>query len=881
MKTKLKGFTLVELIVVMALMGIIMAGAFAILSPTANMTARITSAKDEETIAFQVGRSMSSVLSYATDVYVYATDSGAEVPKADKKYKYVYVINNSDARSSSVKGAKGMVTRGKWDGTDIKDVVEPIQSAVYGEDEVKIRIAEYGQISEKSNYIMLSFVCCPMIPESDHYIPNEHQLYKYNESIHFVNINNKTQLEGGDSYSLKIDSSVDTKSDMYYIFFVPATETELKTSSSSTSESEASSAESSETSEELKEVTVTFVNDIVHTNEQVTLNNQSAISSQLPAFSDPTLNDQSVDKYYSGWVNSTGYDATALKFNDISSGQTFTLKREDKVKVEFLDYDKSTVKATRYVVPSTTEAQTVDAPDPGEPSNSEWEFDCYKNLSTEAVLGTEKLSSSSGYKYYPAMKKKPTEEELAKQATVNINFLNNYKGEFTFDIKSDYTLDGGDTKTNSYTAAYNVTEGDKKVVFIKDITKDYICKMTMLYNTSYEFSKSEYVVFKKGDLTSGENNVYVYFDNSNYPTFSKVYPNPNRTKITLHIKTDPKDNILDFTGPGGIQYRGEFVYDGSTKLSLPGSNGISLNATKDKDIKLTLRSDIRVQAGTTAVKDIENDGIDKEYYLCDTPIGNKWMTEPLGEYSKITVTFLDACPNPAGMGIWDSSSGKTPYIWIKGSGSKTAIKLDTQYFSFGGDTSVVGKKVTFYVFGQVGLSNGKELTSDFRSIFTGNNADYDYQYTNEKGFEPISGSVVPDNPTISELSIVTVDGSQASAFTISYTNDTEQTIDTISFKVTLPSGYKTIDQFSCTGDGTFTSLNGGTVNNSYIQCSRSGDVVTVKQIDQPTWGNAGIDLAPGQTINITVAMKNWNNGGFNDSDITGTPTVVVDSTTTK
>lgn len=739
MKTKLKGFTLVELIVVMALMGIIMAGAFAILSPTANMTARITSAKDEETIAFQVGRSMSSVLSYATDVYVYATDSGAEVPKADKKYKYVYIINNSDARSSSVKGAKGMVTRGKWDGTDIKDVVEPIQSAVYGEDEVKIRIAEYGQISEKSNYIMLSFVCCPMIPESDHYIPNEEQLYKYNESIHFVNINNKTQLEGGDSYSLKIDSSVDTKSDMYYIFFVPATETELKTSSSSTSESEASSAESSETSEELKEVTVTFVNDIVHTNELVTLNNQSAISSQLPAFSDPTLNDQSVDKYYSGWVNSTGYDATALKFNDISSGQTFTLKQEDKVKVEFLDYDKSTVKATRYVVPSTTEAQTVDAPDPGEPSNSEWEFDCYKNLSTEAVLGTEKLSSSSGYKYYPAMKKKPTEEELAKQATVNINFLNNYKGEFTFDIKSDYTLDGGDTKTNSYTAAYNVTEGDKKVVFIKDITKDYICKMTMLYNTSYEFSKSEYVVFKKGDLTSGENNVYVYFDNSNYPTFSKVYPNPNRTKITLHIKTDPKDNILDFTGPGGIQYRGEFVYDGSTKLSLPGSNGISLNATKDKDIKLTLRSDIRVQAGTTAVKDIENDGIDKEYYLCDTPIGNKWMTEPLGTYSKITVNFIDKCPNSSGMGIF-AGMGNEKFIWIKGSGSSTAIPSTTEAitpFSFGGETGNINGQAVFYVFGQVLLTNGlPDGDPNQKFITTSNGDDFVYNYTDANGFVP-------------------------------------------------------------------------------------------------------------------------------------------------
>ena len=127
------------------------------------------------------------------------------------------------------------------------------------------------------------------------------------------------------------------------------------------------------------------------------------------------------------------------------------------------------------------------------------------------------------------------------------------------------------------------------------------------------------------------------------------------------------------------------------------------------------------------------------------------------------------------------------------------------------------------------------------------------------------------NPTISSFS---GDNYQSCAFTINYTNDTSNTIDTIEFKVTLPSGFKAVNQYTCSGGGTFTSLNGASVSDNYIQCSRSGDVVTVKQIDHPDWGNAGIDLAPGQTISITVVMKNWD-PGFTDDDRSGTASVSV------
>ena len=64
MKKLSKGFTLVELIVVCALMGIVMAGAMAMLNPTSRIANRIKSQNDEESIAIYVARYMSRELTY-------------------------------------------------------------------------------------------------------------------------------------------------------------------------------------------------------------------------------------------------------------------------------------------------------------------------------------------------------------------------------------------------------------------------------------------------------------------------------------------------------------------------------------------------------------------------------------------------------------------------------------------------------------------------------------------------------------------------------------------------------------------------------------------------------------------------------------------------
>ena len=105
-----KGFTLVELIVVMAIMGIIMAVIFSIIRPTSRIASKIESQFDDETVAFQVGKAIRDELSYATQVKIVAVDDADPTPVASSEYyPYVYILYNTYFRHSTRKNAIGAV----------------------------------------------------------------------------------------------------------------------------------------------------------------------------------------------------------------------------------------------------------------------------------------------------------------------------------------------------------------------------------------------------------------------------------------------------------------------------------------------------------------------------------------------------------------------------------------------------------------------------------------------------------------------------------------------------------------------------------------------------------------------------------------------------
>ena len=165
MKKLSKGFTLVELIVVMALMGIVMAGAMALLSPTSRIANRIKSQNDEESIAIYVARYMSRELTYATKVEIVGANASDPVPTASSDFTAVYVVDNTTARATSVRGCKGEVIRGRWTGSAIADQFVVGQEVLYGEEDFDIGLSEYSDANGQA-FMTLDFAAYSMKVEN-------------------------------------------------------------------------------------------------------------------------------------------------------------------------------------------------------------------------------------------------------------------------------------------------------------------------------------------------------------------------------------------------------------------------------------------------------------------------------------------------------------------------------------------------------------------------------------------------------------------------------------------------------------------------------------------------------------------------------------------
>ena len=237
MKKLQKGFTLIELIVVMAIMGIIMAVIMSIINPTSRIASRVESMKDEETAAIAVGRAIKSELEFATKVYVQGIDDGESMPSVPSDLKYVYVINNSEARPNSRKGAKGVITLGTWDGSAIANETIVMQEPFWGEEEYQIGIEEFNT-TPGNYYIQIGFRGYRMIVDNGAYVMDPESTYKYGEAINFVNINNRDEItKGGNTGAANftceikgdtlIPASGKAYKDKIYIFFNPANETAL------------------------------------------------------------------------------------------------------------------------------------------------------------------------------------------------------------------------------------------------------------------------------------------------------------------------------------------------------------------------------------------------------------------------------------------------------------------------------------------------------------------------------------------------------------------------------------------------------------------------------------------------------------------------------
>lgn len=214
MNNNKKGFTLVELIVVMALMSVIMMAIMYIMGPARKYYTRTENNKNEEAVCIGVSDAISNELKYARNVKVYGWSTGDPVPSAPSDCKSLIVIDNVSDRPSSKKKANGYVTKSKSDGSDSSIIMG---ENFYGEDEFNIKVSASGT-GDNKNYIMLEFTAYPLSYNGTAYVKSDTAVdYNLKKSIEFVNINNKNILKDTGCNFSTTDLS---KSDKIYIYYL-------------------------------------------------------------------------------------------------------------------------------------------------------------------------------------------------------------------------------------------------------------------------------------------------------------------------------------------------------------------------------------------------------------------------------------------------------------------------------------------------------------------------------------------------------------------------------------------------------------------------------------------------------------------------------------
>ena len=143
-KNNRSGFTLVELIVVMCLMGIIMGAVLNFIQPTAKLYKTTNTYLNEEEAVTTIANALEDDLMYATGVYVYATDDETKGPAEInnivteilntpehpnvKELSNCIVLDNVTVRDTPLaisKDSKGRILKYGWNGAQFLEVSQP------------------------------------------------------------------------------------------------------------------------------------------------------------------------------------------------------------------------------------------------------------------------------------------------------------------------------------------------------------------------------------------------------------------------------------------------------------------------------------------------------------------------------------------------------------------------------------------------------------------------------------------------------------------------------------------------------------------------------------------------------------------------------------
>lgn len=218
MKKNKKGFTLVELIVVMALMGIVMTAVMMIIKPTNDIYRKVNVTENQEAVCILAGNDISGELKYAKDVAIIKCSSGTAFPTgfSASQYPNVIKIDNTAVRSDSKKGAVGVFQKGTNTGSGIGNMSYIVNQDIYDEDSYRITIAQYGK-DTTTNYLTLNFAANSLDYDGHNYVENTDSTYNYSKTIEFTNITNRGMI--GSTGTLDVTPATGGSNEVIYIFY--------------------------------------------------------------------------------------------------------------------------------------------------------------------------------------------------------------------------------------------------------------------------------------------------------------------------------------------------------------------------------------------------------------------------------------------------------------------------------------------------------------------------------------------------------------------------------------------------------------------------------------------------------------------------------------
>lgn len=223
MSKKLKrGFTLVELIVVMMLMGIITTAVVMVLRPASRLSVDVNNKSDEETGAITLFDYVNGKLRYATDVMVVSNDDPSTMPSHGNMKNYILLCN--DVRAESKKGARGYAKHGLTSQSPSQGV-PCVSESILAENDFQFSID--GSIVEPgAESLTVGAIAHPMMATYSNFVIDESKPYRYSETFQLLNMQNRSQLKTTTVGNLSI-TGYDSSKKCIWIFYEEPTEAKL------------------------------------------------------------------------------------------------------------------------------------------------------------------------------------------------------------------------------------------------------------------------------------------------------------------------------------------------------------------------------------------------------------------------------------------------------------------------------------------------------------------------------------------------------------------------------------------------------------------------------------------------------------------------------